>query len=114
MDHHGNFFHRHPVQVHGLDDLQPLVHQGGRIHGNLGPHGPVGVFQGVLHRYAGQLLPFFAIKGPTGAGENQPLHLSPVPVGLQTLKQGGVLGIHGVDLGTVVLGLLQHQGAGAH
>ena len=49
-------FGRHPVQVHGFYDLQPLVHQGGGVHGDFSAHGPIGVFQGVLHCYANQFL----------------------------------------------------------
>ena len=113
MDHHRNFFRRHPVQVHGFYDLQPLVHQGGGVHGDFSAHGPIGVFQGVLHCYANQFPPFFSVEGPAGAGQNQPLDLAPVPVGFQALEQGGVLRVHGVDFGPVVLGFLQHQRPGA-
>lgn len=36
-------------QVVRLDDLEPLVHHGGRVHGDLGAHRPVRVLQCVGH-----------------------------------------------------------------
>ncbi len=35
----------------GLDDLQSLIHHGGGIHGDLGPHLPYGMGQGLLRGY---------------------------------------------------------------
>ena len=61
-----------------------------------------------------QFLGCLSEEGAAGAGEDQALHLSPVPVALQRLEQGGVLGIHGEDLCAEVVGLLHHQLAAAY
>ncbi|MBA7694168.1 hypothetical protein ES703_102775 [subsurface metagenome] len=44
-------------QPPGLDHFQPLVHHGGRIDGDLGPHVPVGMSQGLSLGRLGKLLP---------------------------------------------------------
>ena len=54
-------------QVVGLDQLEPLVHQGGRVDGDLRPHRPVGVAQRLLGRGAGQLLRLQVRNGPPDA-----------------------------------------------
>ena len=49
-----------------LDQLQALVHQGGRIDGDLGTHVPVGVLEGIGLGLAPQLLGLHAEEGAAG------------------------------------------------
>jgi hypothetical protein len=44
-----------------------------------------------------------AVESTAGGSENQALDLSPVPTAHEALEDGGMLGIHGNDLGTVQL-----------
>ena len=39
-------------QMHGLDTLQTLVHKSGRVDGDLSPHGPRGMCQGIVTGHA--------------------------------------------------------------
>ncbi len=43
MDHHFHPRRRQAEQTAGLDDLQALVHKGGRVHADFRAHGPVGM-----------------------------------------------------------------------
>ena len=56
VDQHFDLRLRNIEEPPGFDDLQPLVHQGGRVDGDLGTHGPVGMLQGVRRRHMLQLL----------------------------------------------------------
>ena len=85
-------------QVEGLDQLQPLVHQGGRVDGDLAPHRPVGVAQRLLGRGAGQLLQAPGAKRPTGGRQHDALDGCGVGPG-NRLEDGGVLGIDRHQLG---------------
>ena len=57
MHHHLELARLDREQVIGLDQLQPLVHQGRRVDGDLAPHGPVGVHERLLRRGVRQLAP---------------------------------------------------------
>lgn len=41
MHHNGDLTQGQAVQPHGLNDLQPLIHQCGAINGDFRPHGPI-------------------------------------------------------------------------
>ena len=114
VDHRLHLLHRQPVQPHGLDDLQSLVHEGGRVDGDLGPHAPVRVLQSVRRGLMLQFLMAQAEKRPAGAGQQQTLYLPAIPAALQALENGRVLRIHRHDLGAAALRLRHHQLAGAH
>ena len=92
MHQHLDAFGRHAVEVKSLNDLQPLVHERGRINGDLGPHAPVGMLEGLLRRNGAQGLECPAAKRPAGGCENEPFHFLPAPG--KALKNGIVLGIH--------------------
>ena len=82
MHHDGHLRQRQTVQPHGLDDLQPFVHQCGAVHGDLGAHGPVGVTQGVGPGHAPHLVPAHPPEGTAGAGQDQPPDLPTVGAAL--------------------------------
>ena len=48
VDHHLDAIRRQAEQQAGLDQLQPLVHQRGGIHGDLAAHAPVRMRAGLL------------------------------------------------------------------
>ena len=113
VDHHVHLLHRQPVQPHGLDDLQALVHQGSRVDGDFCTHAPVGVFQGIGGGDGLQLLIGAAEEGTAGAGQQQPPDLIAVPAALETLENGAVLGVHGDDVRAAALRLGHDQLPGA-
>ena len=71
VDHHGDALVRHAEEVVRLDDLEALVHQRGRIDGDLGAHRPVGVLERLLRRDGGQVRGRPAAEGAAGAGEEE-------------------------------------------
>ena len=94
--------------------LQALVHQGGRVNGDLGPHGPVGVLQGPCPGDSLQCLPAPAEEGSAGGGEED----APEPpwsrAALQALKNGRVLRVHRDDLRPLLRGPGPSPGRPAH
>src|SRR5690606_5235769 len=64
MDHDLDAFHRHGNQPVCLDDFQPFVQHGGRIHGNLAAPAPVGVCAGRIGGACVQLGQGGAAKRP--------------------------------------------------
>ena len=102
------------VQPHGLDDLQPLVHQRGRVDGDLGAHAPVGVLQRMGRRHGLQFLIAPAEERAAGAGQDQAAYLPSVGAALQTLKNSGMLAVHRHDIRAVFLRGGHHQLSGAH
>ena len=57
MDHHVDAVVGDAEQLVGLDHLEALVHEGGRVDGDLRAHLPGRVGQGVVHADRGQLVP---------------------------------------------------------
>ena len=55
VNHHVDLLAGKIEQPAGFDDLQGLVHEGGRIDGNFRPHVPSGVGQGLGDRDLGQV-----------------------------------------------------------
>ena len=80
-----------------LDQLQPLVHQGGAVDRDERAHRPGGVGQRLLGGHVGQLGPAAAAERTAGRGQHQPADLVGPP-GPQALGQGRVLGVHRHDL----------------
>jgi len=100
-------------EVVQLDDLQRLVHQRRRSDGHPGAHVPVGVGEGFLGGGAANLVQGARPEGAAAGGQVNPPH--PVePLAAQALEHGGVLGIHGDDLGSVTLRELEQQLARDH
>ncbi|CAN4030231.1 hypothetical protein MCGFDL_MCGFDL_09450, partial [Dysosmobacter welbionis] len=101
VDHHRHLVQRQTVEAHGLDDLQPLVHQRGAVYGDLGSHGPVGVAEGIRFGHFAHFFIGHAVKRPAGTGQDQPPDLPAVGAALKALEDGRVLRVHRHDLGAV-------------
>ena len=69
-----------PVELIGLDDLEALVHQRGRVDGDLGPHRPCRMCKGFVDRHRGQVGRGSTAKRPPAGGDHQPLNLVKPPV----------------------------------
>ena len=78
----------------GLDRLQPLVHQGGAVHRDLGPHAPVGVGQGLGHVDPLHLLRREGAEGAPGGGQEHPPHRARPLLPAEALPEGAVLAVH--------------------
>ena len=70
VDYHLNGIYRFLEQPAGLNNLQTLVHQCGRINGQLGAHHPIGMTQCLFHRHLLQLFPLLSEKRPAGSCQN--------------------------------------------
>src|SRR5207248_2232268 len=66
-------------QLVGLDDLETLVHESGRVDGVLRPHVPGRVGQRLLDGDVGQVLDSPAAERPPAGGEHDAPHLGPPP-----------------------------------
>ena len=113
VDDHIHLLQRHPIQPHGFDDLQSLIHQGGAVDGDLRAHLPVGMLQGIGLGHGFQLLAALAEEGAAGAGQNQPFDLPFVTASHEALVNRGVLGVHGNDFRLVLFRFRHHQFPGA-
>ena len=79
----------HVKEPAGLDDLQALVDQGRGVDGDLGPHGPGRVAEGVCRRDIGEVGSGSAAEGTAGGGE--PDLRDPVAaLSVQGLEDGAV------------------------
>ena len=114
VNHHFNAFRRHIEQPARFNILQPLVHQGGGIDGDLRPHVPVGVAHRLLRRHRGELLPGPAPERAAGGGQQQAPHARADAFRRQALENGVVLRIHRQQRGAVALDRIHEQGAGDH
>ncbi len=88
-------------QVVGLDQLQALVHQGGRVDRDPAPHLPGGVREGLGRGDAIEVVT--TAERPAGGGQHEPLHRRGA-LGPQELEQRRVLGVHRQDPGLRRLG----------
>ena len=61
----------HPEQMVGLDQLEPLVHQRGRVDRDLAAHRPSGVREGLLDRHPRHVRGRAATERAAGRGEDQ-------------------------------------------
>jgi len=85
-----------PKKVMGLDDLQALVHEGGRIDGDLLAHRPGGVSKRLLLGDRGELFAAPAAERSPGGGEND--RLDRVRTGRpHKLEERRVLRVHRQD-----------------
>ena len=96
-------------QPDGLDQLQTLVHQGGGVDGDLGPHVPVGVLQGIGLGLAAQLLGLHPKEWPAGSRQQDLGQALGALLILQTLEDGGVLTVHRQQLDAVLRHRLRDQ-----
>ncbi len=96
--------------MHGLDELQSLVHQSCRVYRYLGAHRPVRVLKRFLRLHIFQLLKAAASKRASRGGEidfTQKLSLA-----AQALKNSRVLRVNGDKLRAVSLDGLHKYAAG--
>ena len=84
-----------------------------RVDGDLGPHAPVGMFQGLRRRGAAQPLQVPGPKRPPGSGQPELPHILPA-LAVQRLKNGAVFAVHRDDGHAPFLGRGHHQGTGGH
>ena len=96
-------------QPDGFDQFQTLIHQGGRVDGDLRTHVPVGVLQGVGLGLAPQLLGLHPEEGAAGCGEQDLGQALGALLILQALEDGGVLAVHGQQLDAVLCHCLCDQ-----
>ncbi len=91
VDHRlGVHHHLDPIQLDaeqlpGLDDLEPLVHEGRAVDGDFRTHRPGRMGQGVGHRHPLQLGPGPATERPAAGGEQDP------PDGLRRARLEGLV-----------------------
>ena len=104
---------RNPIQPHGLDHFQPLIHQGGAVHRNLRPHFPVGVTQSVCLGHILQVCGIHVKERAAGAGQQNLFHFPPVTATHEALENGGMLGVHRNNFRPAFFRLGHHQLTGA-
>ncbi len=100
----------HPEEQMRLDQLETLVHEGGRVDRNKRPHVPGGVRQRLLCCHLAQFSAGTAPKGPPAGGEDKFTNLLG-PAAPQALGKRRMLGIHRDQPGGVAVQRIQHQGA---
>ena len=81
-----------------LDDLQALVHERGRVDGDLGAHRPGGVGQGVRRGRGGHGLRRPVAERPAGGGQDEPRDAAQV-LADEALPDGRVLRVDGPQPG---------------
>ena len=108
-----NPVHRQAEEHRGLDHLQGLVHHSGGIDGDLGPHAPVGMLQGLGR---GDLLQELRLPGaerPPRGGEPQTPDIRPA-LALEGLEDGAMFAVHRQEGHAALVGQGHDQGAGGH
>ena len=70
--------------------------------------------QGIRSGHFAHFFTSHAIKGATGAGEDQPPDFPPIPAPLQTLKNSGVLRVHRDNLRPICIRRVHHKLPGTH
>jgi len=83
-----------------FDDLKPLVHQRGGIDGDLRPHAPGRVREGVGGAYTPQICRTPTPERSAGCRQHDGPHSINRHIG-QQLKQRGVLGVDGISIAPV-------------
>ena len=114
MHHHTDLLFGQTVQPHGFDDLKPFIHHGGGVDGDLLPHVPGGMLEGIRLFYGFQFFKFLSVERASGGCQNQPFDLPPVTAAHEALENGTVLRIHRHDLRPVFLRRVHHQFTGTH
>ena len=99
---------RRAEEVMGLDQLEALVHQRGRVDRDLAAHRPRGVLEGLLDAHALEVGAAAAAERAAAGGEHELVDRSR-PLGGDELMQGRVLGVHGDDLRPGGLRELDHE-----
>ena len=107
VDHDLDPLRREAEQPVGLDDLQPLIHEGRAVDRHLGPHIPVRVVEGLLGFHPRHLFWAAAVKGPSAACEDDASDCRAV-LALKALKYGRMLAINRYEI-TPSGSLADHQ-----
>ncbi len=113
VDHHVDLLVGRAEQVVGLDHLEALVEQRGRVDGDAAAHLPGGVRERLLDGHVLELVGGAAAEWAAGSGEHELVDRARRLAGHQ-LVQRGVLGVDGDDLGAGGLGQRHHQLAPHH
>ena len=80
-------------QVMRLNHLKALVHHRRRVDGDLGPHRPCGMREGICGHHIAEFIDGAAPERPARCREDCPLNTPRIDA-LQQLEQGGVLAVH--------------------
>ena len=94
MDHDFDPVVRDAEEEVGLDQLQSLVGERGRVDRDLRTHAPRRVGERVVHRHALELVAAAAAEGPSGGGQHERVDRTGVPT-LEALEERGVLRVDG-------------------
>ena len=97
MHGHDDAIRRHVEQTARLDDLQSLVHQGGRVDGHHGSHMPRGVVECLFRGDVAHVGALPAAEGAARGRDDQSADLG-MGAGPQRLPDGGMLRVDGIDL----------------
>ena len=111
MDDDLDLVHGHVEEPFGLDHFEPFVEEGGAVDGDLSPHGPGGMLQGLGDGDGGQLIGGELAEGAAAGGEEDAADLA-VAVAFQALEDGVVLAVHGQEVHVFPLGGLRDGLAG--
>ena len=84
-----------PEELVCLDHLEALVHQGGRVNGDLRAHCPCGVGQCLLDGHGRQVRSRSATEWSSGCGQDNARHALGHIVGAKALVDRTVLAVHG-------------------
>jgi len=96
VDHHVDLLERQPEQPVGFDDLEALVHERGRVDGDLRAHRPARVVQRLLDRDPIEVQVGVGPERPARRRDDEAAHVLAL-LAPQALPDGAVLGIHGPD-----------------
>ncbi len=100
----------HAEEQMRLDQLETLVHQGGRVDRDERPHVPRRVRKGLFGRHLAQLVTSAAPERPAACGQDELAHLRG-PTTAQALGERGVLGVHRDEPGRVTAEGVEYQRA---
>ena len=113
VNQHVDLLFRQGEEPPGFDDLQGLVHHGGRVDRDLGTHPPGGMLEGLLRGDLGQLFHRPVEKRSSAGREDQSLHLLRATA-LEDLKQPAVFAIDRQEPRAGFLGQTGNQFSGGH
>ena len=113
MDDHINLFWPEIKQPPCFDHLKPFVHHCCRIYGDLLPHRPVGMPEGIFPGDSRQVVPGFSAKRAARSGQVNLLD-SPGLFSGKTLKNGRMFRVNREDQHIFPLCLRHDQIAGDH
>ena len=113
VDQHFDLLGRRAEQPVRLDYLQPLVHHGGRIDGNLAPHGPGRMLAGLVRRNLVERLDVAREEGAAGSRQHDFCHASGAwraTMGVRhALEDGVMLTVDGQQHGAVIVHGIDEQ-----